>query len=209
MDDLRGQMHEERLKVDVDYSDITVRELHRMLEEGELNAAPAYQRKFRWREEAESRLIESLLLGLPVPSIFVATNEDFTWEVVDGLQRLSTLVHFIGTSKRLLAQVGKENPLTLKDLDKITDLNGASFESLNDDLKLYFMRRTLRVTALSDKSDLQVRFDLFERLNGGAVSLTPQEVRACIYRGKFNELLGELARCRAHRGCVRVRRVCR
>ena len=67
MTDLRKQLDSERLKVDVDYSDITIRELQRMLEADELNAAPAYQRKFRWNEEAESRLIESLLLGLPVP----------------------------------------------------------------------------------------------------------------------------------------------
>lgn len=193
MTDLRKQLDSERLKVDVDYSDITIRELRRMLEADELNAAPAYQRKFRWSEEAESRLIESVLLGLPVPSIFVATNADFTWEVVDGLQRLSTLVHFIGDSEKLLAQVGKDKPLRLEGLDKLTELNGVDFEGLDDDVKLFFMRRTLRVTALSDKSDLQVRFDLFERLNRGAVSLTPQEVRACIYRGEFNDLLDRLA----------------
>lgn len=205
MTDLRKQLDSERLKVDVDYSDITVRELQRMLEADELNAAPAYQRKFRWSEEAESRLIESLLLGLPVPSIFVATNEDFTWEVVDGLQRLSTLVHFIGDSDKLLAQVGKEKPLRLEGLDKLTELNGVDFEGLEDDVKLYFMRRTLRVTALSDKSDLQVRFDLFERLNGGAVSLTPQEVRACIYRGDFNDLLDELAENAKFREIVKLK----
>ena len=193
MADLRKQLDAERRKVDVDYSDITIRELHRMLELDELNAAPAYQRKFRWTEEAESRLVESILLGLPVPSVFVATNSDFSWEVVDGLQRLSTLVHFIGESDRLLEQVGKSSPLRLSNLEKLSELNGHTFADLKSDVALYFMRRTLRVTALSDKSDLQVRFDLFERLNGGAVSLTPQEVRACIYRGPFNDLLDELA----------------
>lgn len=205
MNHLRKQLDSERLKVDVDYSDITVRELRRMLADEELNAAPAYQRKFRWSEEAESRLIESLLLGLPVPSIFVATNEDFTWEVVDGLQRLSTLVHFIGDSAQLLAQVGKDKPLRLEGLDKLTELNGTDFGGLDDEVQLYFMRRTLRVTALSDKSDLQVRFDLFERLNGGAVSLTPQEVRACIYRGSFNDLLDELAENARFREIVKLK----
>lgn len=205
MGDLREQLDTERLKVDVDYSDITIRELQRMLEADELNAAPTYQRKFRWSEEAESRLIESILLGLPVPSIFVATNNDFTWEVVDGLQRLSTLVHFIGDSEKLLARVGKEKPLRLEGLDKLTELNGIDYEGLDDDVKLYFMRRTLRVTALSDKSDLQVRFDLFERLNRGAVSLTPQEVRACIYRGEFNDLLDSLAENTKFREAVKLK----
>ena len=205
MTDLRTQLDSERLKVDVNYSDLTVRELQRMLETDELNAAPAYQRKFRWSEEAESRLVESLLLGLPVPSIFVATNDDFSWEVVDGLQRLSTLVHFIGDSEKLLAQVGKEKPLRLAGLEKLTELNGVDFEGLDDALKIYFMRQTLRVTALSDKSDLQVRFDLFERLNRGAVSLTPQEVRACIYRGEFNDLLDKLAENTQFREAVKLK----
>ena len=185
MASLRNQLDIERRKVDVDYSDITIRELHRMLDQEEINSAPAYQRKFRWTEAAESRLIESILLGLPVPSLFVATNQDFTWEVVDGLQRLSSIAHFVGESDRLLSQIDKKAPLRLKELGTLTELDGKTYDDLEDDVKLYFMRRTLRVTALSDKSDLQVRFDLFERLNGGAVSLTPQEVRACIYRGAF------------------------
>lgn len=193
MTDLRAQLDQERRKVDVEYSDLTVRELLRMLEEAELNAAPAYQRKFRWTEEAESKLIESVLLGLPVPSLFVATDSDFRWEVVDGLQRLSTLVHFVGRSDHLMKQIDKRKPLVLQGLEKLSELNGVNFAELDEDLRLYFMRRTLRVTSLSDKSDLQVRFDLFERLNGGAVALTPQEVRACIYRGDFNDFLDELA----------------
>jgi hypothetical protein len=205
MASLRNQLDFERRKVDVDYSDITIRELHRMLSERELNAAPAYQRKFRWTEGAESRLIESILLGLPVPSIFVATNEDFTWEVVDGLQRLSSIAHFVGESERLLEQVDKKAPLRLTGLDTLTELEGKSYSELDEDVKLYFMRRTLRVTALSDKSDLQVRFDLFERLNGGAVSLTPQEVRACIYRGAFNDLLDDLAADSQFRDIVKLK----
>jgi hypothetical protein len=151
------------------------------------------------------RLIESILLGLPVPSLFVATNSDFSWEVVDGLQRLSTLVHFIGESDQLLKQVGKKRALQLVGLEKLTELNGTSYSGLDDDVRLYFMRRTLRVTALSDKSDLQVRFDLFERLNGGAVSLTPQEVRACIYRGGFNDLLDELSSYPRYRAILKLK----
>ena len=102
-------------------------------------------------------------------------------------------------------QVGKNSALKLKDLEKLTELNDKSYADLDEDVRLYFMRRTLRVTALSDKSDLQVRFDLFERLNGGAVSLTPQEVRACIYRGEFNELLDELAAYPNYRGILKLK----
>ncbi len=202
---LRDQLDEARRKVDVDYSDITIRELYRMLCEGELNAAPAYQRKFRWTEGAESKLIESVLLGLPIPSIFVATNEDFTWEVVDGLQRLSSIAHFIGDAPAILNKIDKKKPLELVEMGTLNGLEGKSYSTLSEDIQLYFMRRTLRVTALSDKSDLQVRFDLFERLNGGAVSLTPQEVRSCIFRGPFNELLIELAKEKQFREIVKLK----
>jgi uncharacterized protein with ParB-like and HNH nuclease domain len=90
---MQQQLEEQRRLVDVDNYTITVRELLTMAEKGELHRAPEYQRKFRWDEEAESRLVESLLLGLPVPNLFFATNTDGSWEVVDGLQRLSTLIH--------------------------------------------------------------------------------------------------------------------
>jgi Protein of unknown function DUF262 len=105
---LQEQLEDQRQRVDVDHFDLTARELMRMAEEGELQRAPVYQRKFRWDEGTESRLIESLLLGLPVPSIFVATNPDSTWEVVDGLQRISTLIHFTATSPAMLETIGNQ-----------------------------------------------------------------------------------------------------
>jgi hypothetical protein len=190
---LQGQLDKQRRTVDVDHFDITTRELVRMVEEGELERAPSYQRKFRWKEEDESRLVESLFLGLPVPSIFVATNANSTWEVVDGLQRLSTLVHFTSESTQLLASIGKTKSLRLDGLEKLTEFNRFTFAELASPLQLAFGKRALRVTALSDKSDYHIRFDMFERLNTGGVALSHQEVRACIFRGRFNELLGTLA----------------
>ena len=190
---LQGQLDTQRRTVDVDHFDITTRELVRMMEEGELERAPSYQRKFRLKEEDESRLVESLYLGLPVPSIFVATNANSTWEVVDGLQRLSTLVHFTSESTKLLASIGKAKSLRLAGLEKLTAFNNFTFAELASPLQLAFGKRALRVTALSDKSDYHIRFDMFERLNTGGVALSHQEVRACIFRGKFNELLGRLA----------------
>jgi hypothetical protein len=198
---LQGQLDTQRRTVDVDHFDITTRELVRMVEEKELERAPSYQRKFRWTEADESRLIESLFLGLPVPSIFVATNPNSTWEIVDGLQRLSTLVHFLSTSKPLLKSIGKEQPLRLEGLEKLSEFNGFTCADFPSPLQLAFGKRALRVTALSDKSDYNVRFDMFERLNTGGVALSHQEVRACIFRGKFNQFLLDLA---AHEPFVRL-----
>lgn len=164
-----------------------------MLRDGELNIAPAYQRKFRWPAETESALIESIFLGLPIPSIFVATNEGFEWEVVDGLQRLSTLAHFMAESDEDLKRIGRDEALRLTGLTKVDGLDGLLYSELPKPLQIYFGRQPLQITALTDKSDLKVRFDLFERLNRGAIALSEQEVRACLYGGEFNDLVERLA----------------
>lgn len=164
-----------------------------MADAGELVRAPEYQRKFRWSVQDESYLIESLFLGLPVPNLYVASNPDGTWEVVDGLQRLSTLLHFMSESSATLSDLSVTEPLIITELKKLSSFNGLTFADLPTPLRLQFSKRSLRVTALSDKSDPEIRFEVFERLNRGGVSLTPQEVRACIYRGPFAELLRELA----------------
>lgn len=187
------QLDSERRKVDVDHFDITIRELVRMAESEELKRAPVYQRKFRWNSTRESQLIESLFLGLPVPSIFVATNSDGTWELVDGLQRVSTLMHFVSEDKKTIQYLEKGSNLELLGLEKLSLFNNLRFSDLPSSLQLGFMKRPIRLTALSDKSDPIVRFDLFERLNSGGVVLTPQEVRMCIFRGRFAEFIRDLS----------------
>jgi Protein of unknown function DUF262 len=206
-DDLQTELDRERRKVDVDHFDITIREIVRMVLEDELHLAPEYQRKFRWDSARESQLIESLYLGLPVPSIFVATNPNGTWELVDGLQRVSTIVHYVCSEKDELAIVQKESSLKLTDLEKLTKFQTLVFSDLPTPLQLAFSRRALRVTALSDKSDSVVRFDLFERLNTGGIVLTPQEVRACIYRGKFSEFIQELAENTTFRSLIKLQKL--
>lgn len=204
---LQQQLDDQRQRVDVDHFDITIRELIRMSEDGELQRAPVYQRKFRWDEATESRLIESLLLGLPVPSIFVATNPDGSWEVVDGLQRLSTLIHFAAAERPdLLETIGKAHALRLSALTDLSAFNGRTLAELPSPVQLAFFKRAMRVTALSDKSDRETRFELFKRLNDGGVALSAQEVRAAINRGPFNDLLRELAYSEPFKTLVRLQR---
>ncbi len=193
-----------RRNVDVQTTNFSVRELVRMVTEDELNVSPEYQRLFRWDVQSESRLIESLMLGLPVPSIFVATNDDFTLEVVDGLQRLSTLVHFIAPSAEALAGIRKTEALTLGELDTLPQLNGVDFAGLPKELQLHFSRTTLQVTALTDKSDYDVRFELFDRLNAVSLRLTSQEVRNAVYRGPFVAFLHDLAALRTFKELIRL-----
>lgn len=197
------QLDQQRRKVDFDTYDIIVQQLVSMVESGAIDVAPAYQRQFRWDTVKRSHLVESVLLGVPVPSLFMAANRDGTWELVDGVQRLSTLVQFAGTpGARQKLQLTE--PLILEGLAKLTEFNGKGFDDLPESLRLHFKNRPIKVITLSDKSDLVVRFDLFERLNTGGVALTNQEIRACIYRGPFNTFLEKVARVRPFKSVVRL-----
>jgi hypothetical protein len=201
---LLDELNTERRRVDVSTADLTVREVVRMVGDGELNAAPVYQRKFRWSEADESRLVESLLLGLPIPSVFVASNPDFSLEIVDGLQRVSTLVHFLSTDVVQLKRIGKSKTLKLTGLQKLNELEGSEFGTLPEEIQRYFARLPLRITTLTDKSDPEIRFQLFERLNRGALALSSQEVRTVVYRGALIDLIRELADGRQFRELVKL-----
>lgn len=190
---IEDRLREERKKVDVTAVSFSARELVRMYASKELRIDPAYQRKYRWSKTVASIFIESLFLGLPIPPIFVATNTDFQWELVDGVQRVSTLIYFMPEDDESLKAIGKDGPLVLEGLEKIADLNGLSYGKLPKSLQWYFARQPIQVVALTDKSDKKVRYDLFERLNRGAIELTPQEVRNAVYRGDFMDFIEELS----------------
>lgn len=196
-DDQRAEVNEQRRKVDFDSYDITVDELTRRIERKKIEVSPAYQRKFRWDLERQSRLIESLLLGIPVPPLFMATNVNdgisSTWEAVDGVQRILSLVNFTKPEKVRKPLGIDGDGLMLSNLEKLHSLNGCRFADVPGDIQDMLLDRPLKVTVLNDKSDLQVRFDLFERLNTGGIRLTDHEVRECVYIGKFTEKLRELA----------------
>ncbi|WP_395602720.1 DUF262 domain-containing protein [Pseudomonas sp. A1230] len=189
---LQQQLDGERRLVSFDSYDLSVRQLLDMFESGEIDVPPEYQRQFIWDESRESQLIESVLLGIPVPSLFMATNSDSTWEIVDGVQRLGTLAHFLGSSK-LLKKINRSSALKIEELEKLSALNNTVYNDLPKSVQLMFSTRPMRVTVLNDKSDQNVRFDLFERLNTGGISLTNQEIRNCVFRGPFNEDIKRLA----------------
>ncbi|KAF0192042.1 MAG: hypothetical protein FD165_1110 [Gammaproteobacteria bacterium] len=193
MKNLLEQLEKERRKVDFDSFDISVKEIVSMSHEGIIDIAPEYQRQFRWPEKNQSKFIESVFLGIPIPSLFMAANRDGTWELIDGVQRLSSLIHYIADAEQLSKFGIKEN-LKLKGLDILSEFNGKTFDDIPQSLRLKFTLRPLKITTLSDKSDLKVRFDLFERLNTGGVKLTDQEIRACVYRGEFNDFISKLSK---------------
>ena len=133
-------------------------------------------------------------LGIPVPSIFMATNSDATWEVIDGVQRISTLLNFIlDKNDPFRQELGMSDPLVLSELSKLKSFVGMSYLDFPQTLRYEFLLKPLKIITLSDKSDKLVRFDLFERLNTGGVKLSDQEIRSCVYKGQFNDFLKEKA----------------
>ncbi|HDY75309.1 MAG TPA: DUF262 domain-containing protein, partial [Candidatus Marinimicrobia bacterium] len=178
-------------------------EIVSMADEGIIDVAPEYQRQFRWPEENQSKFIESVFLGIPIPSLFTAANRDGTWELIDGVQRLNSLIHFIADEDQL-RKFGLKEKLKLKGLDILSEFNGKTYENIPQSLRLKFTLRPLKITTLSDKSDLKVRFDLFERLNTGGIKLTDQEIRACVFRGEFNEFLSQLSKNKNFKSVVNL-----
>lgn len=202
----REQLRAQRRKVDFDTYDITVDELIRRVSEGRIEIAPSYQRQFRWDVPRQSRLIESVLLGIPVPPLFMATNVEegsaSKWEVVDGLQRLMSLVHFAGTDESRTQVDQEHGGLRLAGLELLDSFNGLRASQLPPDILDGLRDRPMKAIVLNDKSDLQVRYDLFERLNTGGVRLTDQEIREAVFPGPFMNLLNELSASTEFRSVV-------
>ena len=186
---IQSQIENHRRTVSFDSYDITIKQLQDMILDEMIDVAPEYQRHFIWDAKRQSQLIESLILGIPIPNLFMATNKDSTWEVVDGLQRLTTIINFVGSDKEIAKVNSKCKKLRLEGLEKLEALNGLSFDALPKSIQIMFLTRSIRVTVLNDRSDFGVRFDLFERLNTGGVTLHPQEIRNCLYGGEFNEFI--------------------
>ncbi|QDV59013.1 hypothetical protein Mal33_50380 [Rosistilla oblonga] len=134
----------------------------------------------------------------------MAANSEDSWEIVDGLQRLTAVAKFCGNESQR-AIVKQPDILRLSSLKKLEAFNGKTFADLPLSLQSGFMKRAFKVVTLSDKSDIIVRFDLFERLNRGGLKLSKQEIRHCVIRGEFAGFLEEMGQDSAFRSVVRLK----
>lgn len=139
---------------------------------------PSYQRRFVWEIKQQSRFIESLMLGLPIPFLFTADNEG-RLEIVDGSQRIRTLEAFFN------------NELILEGLEKLDALNGFRFEDLTLSRQRRFSRRTIRMIALTEKASWEVRKDLFNRINTTSTLLEDMELRKGMFEGGLYDFIKE------------------
>jgi len=133
-----------------------------------------------WDYGKKSRLIESILLRIPLPIIYVAEDENNRLSVIDGQQRLWSIIKYM------------RNDYALKGLNVLTNLKNKKFLHLDGSYQRLFRSSTMRFIEIKKESDPSIRFQLFERLNKGAMSLNAQEIRNCAYRGAFNDKLKEL-----------------
>lgn len=202
---LYEQLLDQKKRVDFNSYDFSIKELISLVATDKvLNIAPDYQRQFRWDQKRQSSLVESIFLGLPIPSLFMATNgSEGNWELIDGVQRISTIIHFAGTDEQQDV-IGCKDKLTLVGLKKISEFNGLTFDDMPLQVQLAFKMAVIKVISLTDKSDKSVRFDLFERLNRGGVTLTDQEIRSCVYRGEFNDFIKELSKDPDFISCIKL-----
>lgn len=156
--------------------DFSVGEIASLHSSKELVIQPEYQRLFRWSPEQKSRLIESLLLELPIPQIFVIENSDGVFELIDGLQRVSSVLQFIQPSL-----LGLEE-FELQGCDVISSLNKHKFTDLPMSLRLRLKRSVLKTVVIKRQSKSFLRYEMFKRLNTGGAALAPQEIRNCSVR---------------------------
>lgn len=176
--------------------DISFNEILDMYLSKELVIDPAYQRLFRWSEAKQSRFIESLVLEMPIPPLYMIEVEQNVYELIDGLQRISTWLHFRGKHPDRLNNDKSPAQLELAECDIVKGLNGLTFDQLPNAVQIKLKRNFIRVEVIRRESDARLRYHMFKRLNTGGAPLSPQEVRNCTIRllsPKFNDLLGILA----------------
>ena len=172
-----------RRKVVTDGYEMSIGEIASLYKTGEIVIDPSYQRLFRWGESQKTRFIESLLLGIPIPPIFVFQRDTGVWELIDGLQRISTILQLMGELRSPSGDLYE--PLTLGGTNLLPSLVGMRWAKLDqDDLnafntaqQLEIKRSRLRVEILRKESDEDAKFELFQRLNTGGSKLSEQEVR--------------------------------
>lgn len=179
MTNLESQLEDARRAISTDGYPMSVGELTNMFRDKELIIRPPFQRLFRWDDDQKARLIESILIGIPLPSVFVAQDENGNWELVDGLQRISTLLQLQG-----LLDHTDFPPLELRATKYLPALEGLVWEdeehperALSAAQRRDIKRSKIDLKIVQRESDPKTKFDLFQRLNSFGSKLSNQEIR--------------------------------
>lgn len=189
-DDEKSEATDEIQKLTFHRADRSMAELKRLKEKGRLIIRPIWQRNFVWNRKQSSLLIESFLIDMPIPVIYLALNSENKYEVVDGQQRLTSVFNFI------------DGELELTGLEVRNDLNGCRYEDLQEHLQDKLTDSTITSIELSADTPRVAMRSMFERLNTKGTRLNAMEIRNCVYQGGLNDLIRELAENRDFKECV-------
>ena len=175
-------VEEDAKPVSTNAVDWPVSALYDKYKRGKVDLQPQYQREYVWKLKPElpSRLIESLLLDIPIPPIYFAKMPEGKLEVIDGQQRLTTLVNFL------------DDKFVFQKLQRLSSLNGKRYTELSDEQQEKIRDAQIRSIIVDTGTNSELRYEVFERLNRGSMALNEQELRNCVYRGDFCDLLSEL-----------------
>ena len=176
-------------KIYTEQGDPEIDGLYQRWKRGKLDVQPDFQRYFVWDIIKSSRLLESALLDIPLPVVYLTEEQDGKIYVIDGQQRLTSFFAFMDG----LFPDKKGKPFKLTGLKVLKDYQGKLFTQLPEDIQDKIRYCKIRTITFKKESNPNLKFEIFERLNTGSVPLNTQELRNCIYRGKFNNLVKELA----------------
>lgn len=188
LEHIENQIKDQKQSIGYDVKDYTIEYLVDKFQKGEETDqneiyVPDYQREFIWEESRQSKFVESIFLGLPVPMVFLAEVEDRDnrYEIIDGSQRIRTLAAYLN------------NHLEICYLTKLSELNGTTFNELKPSQQRSFRNTVMRTIILSSRADETVRNDMFGRINTTSVPLTGMENRRGVHQGDFMDFIKELA----------------
>jgi len=186
---LNEEIKENAKKVHTNEMKMSIGEIINLYKDGDIIIRPEFQRLFRWEIDQKSRFIESILIGIPIPPIFVQQLDDGRWEVIDGLQRLSTILEFVGVLKDENGEL--KQPTCLQKTKYLPSLENTYYDKsdhaidiqnyFDREVKLIFKRTPITIEIIKRESDLSTKYELFDRLNSGGSSLTAHEIRNAIY----------------------------
>ena len=170
-------------KIRVESRQMTVDLLLKRIEESEINLNTGFQRKPGiWKEPVQSRLIESLLIRIPLPAFYLDATDDEKWLVVDGLQRLTTLDRFV-----------LKGNLQLSGLEFLKDLNGKTYSELPRKFQRRILETAIIVYLIQEGTPARAKFNIFKRINTEGLPLSPQEIRHALNQGQVTDYLAKLA----------------
>jgi hypothetical protein len=208
---LQDEITAKASKIFRDSYQMSIGELINLYRDEEMDIHPEFQRVFRWSDYQKTKLIESIMLNIPIPSIFVSQNDEGVWDIIDGVQRLSTIFQFVGIFKDEDGKIPP--PFVLQKTDYLPSFAGMQWEgptkelSFTKEQQLFFKRSRMDIIIMKKESDPNTKYELFQRLNTGGSLLSDQEVRNCLMimtNKSFYEFIMQLDEIESYRNCIPI-----